>query len=449
MLNAVAAIFTCGDKVFSIRRQTHLRAFPGYYAFPGGKIDEGDEDYAGSQPLTDEFPAAEIGALIREIDEELGFDLADAMRLQQVKYVSKFGTAVTPALQTQRFNAHFYRVELTQEQTFTLDSGEIEWGEWISMSELWQMYLRGDALMVKPNMYAARALAKDSQVRSTQPFCEVYDEDKIPYLELLNGLGYIPVPSNTLPPATTTNSLLIGDDGAFKVLTDPSAASLVTLRRLKNTLQSRKPDAILLTHHHPDHHEHAPDLARDLQVPILCSEKTHKRLLKSWGERYLDGIEVRYIRQDEVITQWLGHDVICHELPGHDDGMVGLAPENLAWFYVADLVEPGTTVVIPEPEGDMAVYFETVKRVIAMQPRVIIPSHGLPLGGVHLLEKTLLHRETREQQISDLYHQGLREDALIDALYPGLSAQLLPFAHQNVRQHLRKLGLYPAYIEAS
>lgn len=139
MLNAVAAIFTCGDKVFSIRRQTHLRAFPGYYAFPGGKIDEGDEDYAGSQPLTDEFPAAEIGALIREIEEELGFDLAEAMRLQQVKYVSKFGTAVTPALQTQRFNAHFYRVELTQEQTFTLDSGEIEWGEWISMTIVWMI----------------------------------------------------------------------------------------------------------------------------------------------------------------------------------------------------------------------------------------------------------------------------------------------------------------------
>ena len=449
MLDAVAAIFTCGDTVFSIRRQTHLRAFPGYYAFPGGKVDEGDEAYAGSHPLTNEFPAIEIGALIREIEEELGFDLSEALQLQQVKYVSKFGTAITPALQSQRFNAHFYKIELAQEQAFTLDTGELEWGAWISASELWQMYLRGDALMVKPTMYAARALAKDNQVRSTQPFCEVYDQDQIPCLELLNGLGYLPVPSNTLPPATTTNSLLIGDEASPRILTDPSAASLVALRRLKNTLVSRQPEAILITHHHPDHHQHAPDLARELQVPILCSEITHQRILRSWGARYFDGIEVRYIRQDEVITQWLGHDVICHELPGHDDGMLGLAPENLAWFYVADLVEPGTTVVIPEPEGNMSVYFESLKRVIAMQPRVIIPSHGLPLGGTHLLEKTLLHRQTREQQISDLYHQGLREDALIDAMYPGLSEQLLPLAHQNVRQHLRKLGLYPAHIDAS
>ncbi|PID46354.1 MAG: hypothetical protein CSB47_04400 [Proteobacteria bacterium] len=441
MLDAVAAIFTCNDEIFSIKRQLYLRAFPGYTAFPGGKIDAGDEAYAIDHPLFAEFPKVEIGGLIREIEEELAFDLAEAARLQQIRRISKFGTALTPAFQKQRFNAHFYKIELTHKPNFTPDNGEIFSCGWKPTVALWQDYLLGEALMVRPNMRAIRALALDISVQSVEPFCEVFPDDELPHIEFLNGLGILAVPSNTLPPAITTNALLLGDEGSPRILTDPSPASPEVLQRLKNTLRQQHPDMILISHHHPDHHESVPDLARDLGVPVLCSKTTRHRIQGRWGLNYFEGIEVRYVQQDDVITQWLGHSVICHELPGHDDGMVGLAPESLAWFYVADLVEPGTTVVIPEPEGDMSEYFKTLKRVIRLNPNILIPSHGLPMGGIHLLEKTLKHREVREQQILDFYNAGLREDALVNALYPELDKQLISLAHQNVRQHLVKLGL--------
>ena len=441
MLNAVAAIFTYNEEVFSITRQIYLRAFPGYTAFPGGKVDAGDESYAIEHPLFEGFPKVEIGALIREVEEELAFDLAEAVKLQQVRRISKFGTALTPPFQKMRFNAHFYKIELSQKPTFIPDSGEIHSCAWKPAVEMWQDYLLGESLMVKPNMHAIKALARDITVQSTEPFSEQFPEDEVPCIEFLNGLGYLPVPSNTLPPATTTNSLLLGDEDNLRILTDPSPASDEALQHLKNTLRHKSPDAILITHHHPDHHERAADLARDLSIPILCSQITEQRITARWGASYFENIEIQHIQQDDVITRWLGHKVICHELPGHDDGMVGLAPESLAWFYVADLVEPGTTVVIPEPEGDMTEYFKTLKHVIRLNPDVIIPSHGLPMGGIHLLEKTLKHREVREQQIYDFYNAGLREDALVTAMYPLLDEKLVPLAHQNVRQHLRKLGL--------
>lgn len=441
MRDAVAAIFTHDEEVFSIKRQIYLRAFPGYTAFPGGKVDQGDETYAIEHPLFEGFPAVEIGALIRELEEELAFDLAEAVRLQQVRRISKFGTALTPAFQKMRFNAHFYKIELTKKPNFIPDSGEIYSCEWKPAVALWQDYLMGESLMVRPNMHAIKALALDISVTSTEPFCEVFPEDELPCIEFLNGMGLLPVPSNTLPPAITTNSLILGDEGSLRILTDPSPESDDALQRLKNTLNNQKPDAILITHHHPDHHERAADLAHDLGIPILCTETTERRIKSRWGESYFGDVEIQYIQQDDVITLWLGHKVICHELPGHDDGMVGLAPESLAWFYVADLVEPGTTVVIPEPEGDMSAYFKTLKHVIRLNPDVIIPSHGLPMGGIHLLEKTLKHREVREQQIYDFYNAGLREDALVNAMYPLLDEKLVPLAHQNVRQHLKKLGL--------
>ena len=110
MRNAVAAIFTHDNEIFSITRQLYLRAFPGYTAFPGGKVDEGDEAFSIDHPLMAEFPSVEIGALAREVEEELGFDLSAACSSGLVKQVTKFGTAVTPATQAIRFNAHFYKI---------------------------------------------------------------------------------------------------------------------------------------------------------------------------------------------------------------------------------------------------------------------------------------------------------------------------------------------------
>jgi glyoxylase-like metal-dependent hydrolase (beta-lactamase superfamily II) len=261
-------------------------------------------------------------------------------------------------------------------------------------------------------------------------------------LPFIHGVMHIAVPSHTLPPATTTNSLLIGDKCSLRILTDPSPSSDEVLTQLKRSLENDKPDAILLSHHHPDHHERAPQLARDWGIPILCSSKCQQRLLQRFGSQYIDDIIVQHIQQDDVVTQWQGRDVVCHELAGHDDSMVGLASKNLEWFYVADLVEPGTTVVIPEPEGDMAVYFESLERVISMQPKHIIPSHGLPVLGTSLLTSTLAHRVKREQQILAAYNEGLRGDTLLKKLYPDLAEKLIPYAAQNIRQHLRKLGLY-------
>ena len=39
---AVSAIFQYKEKIYYIKRQNHLRSFPGYTSFPGGKIDKED-----------------------------------------------------------------------------------------------------------------------------------------------------------------------------------------------------------------------------------------------------------------------------------------------------------------------------------------------------------------------------------------------------------------------
>ena len=442
MREAVTAIFVYEHEVFIIRRQNYLRAFPGYYAFPGGKVDQEDSDYSYTDPLLTPYPARWIRALFREVHEELGFDLEQAVAQGHVNTIDRFGEAITPPFEPVRFNAHYFKIEMNQRPDLTVDEGEIAWSGWVDHKELHRLYCAGEALMVVPTMYTVKELAEDINAISSEQFNLEYDVNgELPYMELLCGVGMIPVPSNTLPPAKATNALLLGDEHVQCYLVDPSPESEEVYQRLFETLKQHRVDGIFITHHHHDHHELAPKLACELEVPLRCSAKTRDLMLDRQGSDYLDGVNLQPIEEGEVLTTWLGQPVRCYALPGHDAGMLGLAPDSMAWFFITDLAQYGATVVIPSREGNMQHYFESLERVIALKPKVLIPSHGMPMGGTLLAEKTLQHRLEREQQIKGYLDQGLDAEAIVEQIYQDVNPRLLPLALQNVKQHMKKLGV--------
>jgi glyoxylase-like metal-dependent hydrolase (beta-lactamase superfamily II)/8-oxo-dGTP pyrophosphatase MutT (NUDIX family) len=440
MHEAVTAIFVCGTEVFVIRRQNHLRAFPGYTSFPGGKVDEGDLARKHRHPLLAANPDRLMSALVRELDEELGFDLPLALEQGEVKSLRFFGEAVTPPFERLRFNAHYYKIELARRPEFRLDSAEIAWADWLDHRELYRLFLAGQALMVVPVINVVRTLAEKIASRSAEPLNLQYDaERELPFLEQIHGLGLIPVPSNTLPPAKSTNALLFGDASNGRILVDPSPASESVYLQLRQTLVRRPPTAIFISHHHKDHHEMAPRLARELKVQLLCSAPTLEYLRTKYAPEELDGIDLATVEEGEVLTRWLGQPVRCYALPGHDAGMLGLAPDNLAWFFFADLAQAGATVVIPDEGGDMQSYYDSLQCVIELNPRILVPSHGVIMGGVHLLETTLEHRRQREAQVRCRVDAGKSLEEIVAELYGHLEPRLQQFARQNIKQHLKLL----------
>ncbi|MEJ1298489.1 MAG: MBL fold metallo-hydrolase [Candidatus Sedimenticola sp. (ex Thyasira tokunagai)] len=442
MRESVTAIFVHDDDIFIIKRQEYLRAFPGYYAFPGGKIDAADSEHRYSHPLMSAFPGEQMRALTRELEEELGYDLEASVEAGEVESIVHFGLAQTPAFQKIRFSTHYFKITFNHRPLLQPDNQEIAWSGWLKNKALWQRYCCGEGMMVTPTANTVQALSEDISAVGTLPFNLEYDSEReLPYVEPISGLGQIAVPSNTLPPAEYTNALLIGGVGHPRYLVDPSPKSSIVLERLVNTLERRPIDGILISHHHPDHREQAPQLARRLGVPLLCTRITRERLLKREGEGYLENVECIDIAEGHKLTLWLGRPVHCYELPGHDDGMMGLAPDDMAWFFVSDLVQQMATVVIPEPEGDMQAYFDSLERVIGLNPKAIIPSHGTAVGGTHMLRQTLQHRQGREVMVASLCAQGKMAEEITETIYPGLDKKLLPLALQNVRQHIKKLGL--------
>lgn len=352
MREAVTAALIHDGHILAVRRQPYLKVFPGYLAFPGGKIDQQDEGYEFSHPLVSGFPSSQIQALCRELTEEIGFDLIDALAAGEVSSVSLFGTSVTPAFDRYRFRVHHFKILLERRPEIHADRDEIAWSGWVQADQLMRRYDRGEELMVIPTRNIIRALAGDIGVERIAPLNLEYDQEReLPLLELIRGVGIIPVPSMTLPPARYTNALVVGDPGHPRCLIDPSPESDQVCGRLLHTLRDHPVDTLLITHHHPDHHQYAPQIARALRLPLLCSARTERRLAAVYGADYLDAVPVRHVSDGEPVTRWLGRSVLCHELPGHDDGMLGLRRTISPGSWSATLSRPWAAWSFPSRKG--------------------------------------------------------------------------------------------------
>ncbi len=439
IIDAVSIVMTCGDEIFAIQRQNYLKAFPGYWAFPGGKVEKEDQSRTFTHPLLEKMDHRLFAAVVREGKEELGIDLSDEIEAGRVDDVNFLGLAITPDFNPYRFATYFFKIHFKHKVAFKVDENEALHASWTKASNLLKMYDQGLLLAVPPVIKVIETLGKDPSVQTISDLNFDYDSTKyVPYIESLKSVRQIMPLSHTLPPATRTNAFLIGDDRSPKVLIDPSPKDLTEYQKFKNTLNLFGFDKIMLTHHHPDHHQHSVDLAREYKVSMLMSEDTHKRLT-SRDPQYFDGVQVQIIKEGDVITQWLGRELLVWAIPGHDEGQLAVAPKDMTWFLAGDLFQGVGTVVIGGDEGDMSKYFKTLERIIVLNPKVIFPSHGIGLGGVSILERTLEHRRVRENQIVTLHAEGKSEEEMLQIIYEDVPKELWPFARMNIQKHLVKL----------
>ena len=428
MKKSVGAVFVCEGEILFIRRQEKLRDFPGYTSFPGGKVDSGE---------------SEEQALLREVREEVGVDLDQLREQGVVEKVELLGKTLSPSFNPVRFETHFFKVVLREKPQFKPDSSEIADIRWGSPADALSLYRTGNMLLVVPTLRIFEGLEKNIQEECLEGLDYEWDETKeVPAVEFVSGVLQLMPLSPTLPPADRTNVFLIGD-GAHPILVDPSPLDAKEYDKLKRTLLrilgERRVRQIFLTHHHQDHHHLAPRLARELGADCIISEDSHHRIMEKWGKDYFDGITCRYVVKGDVPIQWQGEDVVVHEVPGHDRGQLALIPQSKSWALVGDLIQTIGTVVIAFPEGDMGEYFQSLERMIALKPKVIFPSHGIPLGGVGKLVETLKHRKMREEEISRLLGEKWSEQEIFDKIYSSLPSPLHTVAWATLRSHIRKL----------
>ncbi len=434
MRQAVSAVLISGEDIFMIERQPYLRAFPGYHAFPGGKVDKDEETRAFELPFLRDYSPTLMRALCRELREELAFDLEAAIVDGRVTGFSKLCMVTTPPFHRYRFETWFFKITLKSRPQFQVDTQEAKRHEWKTGTGFVELFKLGRILVVPPILRMLQVLAENIHAAEATNADFTWDADtEVPAWEALHQFWHLPILSNTLPPADRTNAFIVGG-----FLVDPSPRA-DEYPRLMNVLKRFDLKGIFLTHHHTDHYEHADQIARVLGLPIHISEDSHERILARQGSQFFDGISIHHRRDGEELTRWIGKPVLIHAVPGHDAGQLALAPDTLEWFIVGDLIQGMGTVVIAPPEGNMKAYMQTLQRVINLNPRIIFPSHGNGMGGVHRLKATLKHRQQREEQVLGLYRDGHNEEAMLEQIYQDLHPGLKPLALMNIQAHLAKL----------
>ena len=91
--------------------------------------------------------------------------------------------------------------------------------------------------------------------------------------------------------------------------------------------------------------------------------------------------------------------------------------------------------------GDLGQYLASLERLLALEPRRLLPAHGPAIDDPRtILTGYLEHRRQRERQVLAALGAGhATVQAIAESIYDGLAPALMPAAQENVRAHLEKL----------
>lgn len=262
---------------------------------------------------------------------------------------------------------------------------------------------------------------------------------------IAEGAWVLALDTPTLPPATATNTLIVGGDRLLVIEpATPHAREQARLDRLLDQLlaEGRTLAGIVLTHHHVDHVGYAPALREAREIPIFTHAETAARLEFSIDETIDEGW---------TIELGDGHCVEALHTPGHAPGHLLLWEHKRALAHAGDLVAgEGTILVDVRDGGDMAVYLDSLRRMAARvqtlrqagaSPR-FVPAHGPVLDEPEaVLEHYVAHRLAREDKVRRaVVDEGRRAFMrILASVYADTPKHLWPIAALSLEAHLRKL----------
>jgi glyoxylase-like metal-dependent hydrolase (beta-lactamase superfamily II)/8-oxo-dGTP pyrophosphatase MutT (NUDIX family) len=249
----------------------------------------------------------------------------------------------------------------------------------------------------------------------------------------------VTAPNGSLMTGPGTNAYFIGAPGSDSwALLDPGPDDDAHVQALLAAAPG-KVTRILVTHTHKDHSPAAAALHQATGAPTFGRVASHPewqdpdyrpRQVLADGDRLAlgDGVTLRVIHT-----------------PGHASNHLCYLLEEERLLFTGDHLMQGSTVVINPPDGDMAVYLASLRRLLDEDLEWLAPGHGFLIDAPHdAVRKLIAHRLAREAKVLAALpaaaDNGSDETTLLAQVYADTPAPLHAVALRSLRAHLIKLA---------
>jgi glyoxylase-like metal-dependent hydrolase (beta-lactamase superfamily II) len=231
-----------------------------------------------------------------------------------------------------------------------------------------------------------------------------------------------------------TNTWVLMEPGsAGCVVVDPGPLDEPHLQRVLEVVATRgaRVALTLLTHGHLDHAESAGRFGELTGSPVRAIGPGHDGL--GDGDRVtVDGL-----------------DLVVVATPGHTGDSLSflLAAENL--LLTGDTILGRGTAMVAWPEGELAAYLSSLRRIEAMtgarEVTQILPGHGPTVkDAAGVVRFYLEHRAERLEQVrAAVALNGADVDKVVETVYAEVPRALWPAARQSVQAQLTYLTTHP------
>ena len=464
---AASTILICrngGLRLLWVRRSELNPFLGGFHSFPGGRYAHEDGPL-GEDP--DESLRTMARCAAREAFEETGLligfsgsppsleeqrrhrrDLLDGkaafwetaerswgLRFDPARYVP-CGRWITPHFSRARFDTNFFLIDLPEPSEPDVWPGELESGAWVDPVAALKLWDQDRIVLAMPTLHVIQRLASGAHGLPGR-LADIPEANGVPsrHVHVRPAITMVPLRSETLPPATHTNAVVVGDGDV--VIIDPGSDDERELEALHRVVEEAEGPrgrvvAILVTHRHRDHLAGVAAVRDRYVAPVWAHKEVAERIPidRALGEG--DRIELpgRHPRRLSVLAT-----------PGHSRSHLAFFEETSRTLFAGDVVSGLGTVVIAPPDGNLRDYLTTLERLRRIGITALVPGHGAPNRGVpRMLDALIEHRRMREGKILRALGSGpLSEEELRSRVYDDTPTADPAYAAKTLRAHLEKL----------
>jgi glyoxylase-like metal-dependent hydrolase (beta-lactamase superfamily II) len=227
---------------------------------------------------------------------------------------------------------------------------------------------------------------------------------------------------------------------------DPGPNEPTHREALQRALAGERVTAIVVTHCHADHSPLAGWLREITAAPTLAVGPHGEVGPVDDDVKIEESIDLEFIpdllvTDGDRVAAGDGWTLRAVHTPGHTSNHLCVAFEEESALFTGDHIMGWSTTVVSPPDGDMAAYIDSLRKVAGRRDAVLWPTHGAPVTEPGpFVQAYLDHRLRREAEVLAAVRAGTSGiEEIVRQLYADVREELHKPAGRSVLAHLVKL----------